>query len=66
MMTNIAWAIRSTHHATMKATPAQLTFGRDMTFDIQHQANWDEIQQQKQKEMDQNNEKENECLQKNK
>ena len=33
-------AIQSTHHTTLKPTPGQLVFGRDMIFPVQFKANW--------------------------
>jgi hypothetical protein len=39
-----AWAIRSTYHKTLQATPCQLVFGRDMIHNIAFRANWDRIQ----------------------
>jgi hypothetical protein len=36
-----AWAIRSTYHTTLQATPYQLVFGRDMIHNIAFRANWD-------------------------
>jgi hypothetical protein len=38
-----AFAIRSTLHTSLKSTPGQLVFGRDMIFNIQHIANWQYI-----------------------
>ena len=43
------FAVRSTYHTTLKKTPGQLVFGRDMIFNIQHIANWEYIRQNKQK-----------------
>jgi hypothetical protein len=54
-----AFAIRSTYHTTLKASPGQLVFGRDMIFNIKHIANWHLIQQYKQKLIDKNNQLEN-------
>jgi hypothetical protein len=34
-----AWAIRSTYHTTLQATPCQLVFGRDMIHNIAFKAN---------------------------
>jgi hypothetical protein len=34
-----AWAIRSTNHTTLQATPCQLVFGRDMIHNIAFRAN---------------------------
>jgi hypothetical protein len=31
---NAAWAIRSTHHTVLRASPGVAIFGRDMLFDI--------------------------------
>ena len=44
-----AFAVRSTYHTTLKKTPGQLVFDRDMIFNIQHIANWEYIRQNKQK-----------------
>jgi len=54
-----AFAIRSTYHTTLKATPGQLVFGRDMIFNIKHTANWRAIADRKQKLIDKNNAREN-------
>jgi hypothetical protein len=54
-----AFAIRSTYHTTLKASPGQLVFGRDMMFNIKHVANWHAIRANKQKLIHQNNEREN-------
>jgi transposase InsO family protein len=35
-----AWAIRSTIHTTLQATPGQLVFGRDMLLNIPFKADW--------------------------
>ncbi len=32
--TNAAWAIRSTYHTVLKASPGAAIFGRDMLFEI--------------------------------
>jgi hypothetical protein len=34
-----AWAIRSTYHTTLQATPCQIVFGRDMIHNIAFKAN---------------------------
>jgi len=54
-----AFAVRSTYHTTLQATPGQLVYGRDMIFNIKHVANWKAIKERKQKLIDQNNKKEN-------
>ena len=33
-LTNVAWAICSTYHTVLKASPGAAIFGRDMLFDI--------------------------------
>jgi hypothetical protein len=43
------YAIRSTFHTTLKATPGQLVFGRDMVLPITFMADWGAIEQQRQK-----------------
>lgn len=54
-----AFAVRSTYHTTLHHTPGQLVFGRDMIFNIKHQANWEYIRQRKQRLINQNNLREN-------
>ena len=54
-----AYGIRSTYHTTLKASPGQLVFGRDMIFNIRHVADWRAIQQRKQQVIDKNNRREN-------
>jgi hypothetical protein len=40
---NTAWAIRSTYHTVLKASPGAAIFGRDMLFDIPFIADWRKI-----------------------
>jgi hypothetical protein len=54
-----AFAIRSTYHTTLGATPAQLVFGRDMILPMRFKANWEIIQARRQKEINKNNAREN-------
>jgi hypothetical protein len=58
-LASAAFAIRSTYHTTLKATPGQLVFGRDMLLPIRFKANWAEIKARHQEEMRHNNEREN-------
>ncbi len=37
---NAVWAIRSTYHTVLKASPGAVIFGRDMLFDIPFVADW--------------------------
>ncbi len=55
----ICWAIRSTYHTTLKATPGQLVFGRDMIFNIRHEADWQLIKDRKRARIEKNNAQEN-------
>jgi hypothetical protein len=55
----VAWAIRSTYHTVLNATPGQLVFGRDMVLPIQFQADWARIKLNKQKVIDESNQREN-------
>jgi hypothetical protein len=54
-----AWAIRSTYHITLQATPCQLVFGREMIDNIAFRANWDQIRERKQDIINTFNQKEN-------
>jgi hypothetical protein len=40
---NTAWAIRSTYHTVLKASPGAAIFGCDMLFDIPFVADWQKI-----------------------
>jgi len=42
---NAVWAIHSTYHTVLKASPGAAIFGRDMLFDIPLIANWHKIDQ---------------------
>ncbi len=42
-LTNTAWAIHSTYHTVLKASPGAAIFGRDMLFDIPFLADWNKI-----------------------
>jgi hypothetical protein len=39
-LVNVAWAICSTYHTVLKASPGAAIFGRDMLFDILFVADW--------------------------
>jgi transposase InsO family protein len=54
-----AFAVRSTLHTTLKQTPGQLVFGRDMILNIKHQADWELIKNRKQALINKNNAQEN-------
>jgi hypothetical protein len=59
IVTAICWALRSTYHTTLKSTPGQLVFGRDMIFNIGHEADWKLIQERKRTRIEYNNAREN-------
>jgi hypothetical protein len=40
---NAAWAICSTYHTVLKASPGAAIFGRDMLFDVPSLADWKQI-----------------------
>jgi transposase InsO family protein len=59
LVSSICWAVRSTYHTTLKATPGQLVFGRDMIFNVQYEADWKLIHERKRKRIIENNAREN-------
>ena len=57
ILASAAWAIRSTFHTTLGATPGQLIYGRDMLYDLSFKANWNDIKQRKQSRIEDSNQK---------
>ncbi len=53
-LTDVTWAICSTYHAVLKASPRGAIFGRDMLFDIPYLADWNQIQDYRQHQTDLN------------
>ena len=53
-----AWAIRSTVHTTLKASPTQVVFGRDMLFDLTFIVHWKDLLDNRKRVLLQNNERE--------
>jgi hypothetical protein len=53
------WAIRSTYHTVLKASPGVAIFGRDMLFDIPFVADWHKIGDYRQRQTDRSNIREN-------
>ena len=53
------FAVRATYHTTLRATPAQLIFGRDAILNTKFEANWQMIRKQKQTRINKNNTAEN-------
>ena len=58
-LTNASWAIRSTYHTVLKASPGAAIFGRDMLFDIPYIADWNKIGDYRQHQTDLNTKREN-------
>jgi hypothetical protein len=56
---DVAWAVRSTYHTTLKASPGAAIFGRDMLFDIPFVADWYKIGEHRQSRTDRENVREN-------
>ncbi len=56
---NAAWAICSTYHTVLKASPGAAIFGQDMLFDIPFVADWHKIGEQRQLLTDCDNQQEN-------
>jgi hypothetical protein len=53
-LADAAWAIYSTHHTVLKASPGAAIFGRDMLFDIPFIADWKTIGEHRQRLTDHN------------
>jgi hypothetical protein len=58
-LSDAAWAVHSTYHTVLKASPAAAIFGRDMLFDILLIADWQKIGEHMQRPTDLNNACEN-------
>ncbi len=58
-LSDAAWAIHSTYHTVLKASPGAAIFGRDMLFDIPFIAGWHKIGEHRQQLTDLNNAGEN-------
>ena len=59
MLSSVRHAMHATAHTTLRATPAQLVFGRDALLNVSFEANWQHIKDRKQKLILQNNQREN-------
>ncbi len=56
---NLAWAIRSTYHTVLKASPGSAIFGWDMLFDILFVVDWRKIGEWRQSLPNRGNQQEN-------
>jgi hypothetical protein len=59
-LSDAAWAICSTHHTVLKASPGAAIFGQDLLFDIPFIADWKKIGEHRQQLTDLNTFQENE------
>jgi hypothetical protein len=59
-LSDATWAICSTHHTVLIASPGAAIFGQNMLFDILFIADWKKIGEQKQRLIDLNTARENE------
>jgi hypothetical protein len=59
-LSDAAWAICSTYHTVLKASPGAAIFGQDMLFDILFIADWKKIGEHRQLLTDSNTARENE------
>ena len=59
VLTNVSWAIRSTYHTVVKASPGAALFGCDMLFDIPFMSDWKNIGDYRQRQTDKNTIREN-------
>jgi hypothetical protein len=59
-LSDAAWAVHSTYHTVLKASPGAAIFGRDMLFDIMFIADWQKIGEHRQQLTDLDNACENE------
>jgi hypothetical protein len=58
-LSDAAWAVCSTYHTVLKASPGAKIFGQDMLFDIPFIADWQKIGEHRQQLTDLNNAREN-------
>ncbi len=56
---NAAWAIPSTYHTVLKASPGAAIFRQDMLFDIPFVADWKQIGDYRQNQTVRSNQREN-------
>ena len=59
LLAPVTWAINSTYHTTLQATPGQLAFQRDMIMPTTYLANWATIQHRRQEQSIDSTTKEN-------
>ncbi len=60
-LSDTAWAVCSTYHTVLTASPGAAIFGRDMLFDIPFIDDWQKIGEHRQQLTDLNTARENKC-----
>ena len=55
ILSDTDFAVRSTYHTTLQATPGRMVFGRDMMINSPFIVEWGDIWPRKQKIIDKNN-----------
>ncbi len=58
-LSDAVWAVCSTYHTVLKASPGAATFGQDMLFDIPFIADWQKIGEHRQRLINLNDAREN-------
>jgi hypothetical protein len=58
-LSDAAWAVRSTYHTALKASPGAAIFGQYMLFDVPFIADWQKIGEYRQRQTDLSNTREN-------
>jgi len=59
VLQSIAWALRTTYHTSLRTSPGQLAFGRDMVVPATYLANWRHVRDRRHKNILYNNAREN-------
>ncbi len=47
-LSDAAWAVHSTYHTVLRASPGAAIFGQDMLFDIPFIADWQKVREHRQ------------------
>jgi len=45
ILSKLTWAIRSTTHSSLNATPGKIAFGRDMLYELAFTVNWNDLKE---------------------
>jgi hypothetical protein len=59
ILASAAWAIRSTFHTTLGATPGQFVYGKDMLLELSFKANWKNIKERRMAHIEDSNQRKN-------